>query len=200
MNKKNLIFLVFLTACTNPKKNSDEEKTDSVKTAEVPSAIDDKKEKSESSLDELVYEATGASKLKNESLARSEAELKGRTGLIRQITLDAIQLMKDFSSSNTDLFEHLDTAKFATKIQESFKKSTTLKQSKVSEYSQSSKKDTLYASLELPLMSGYEIIEKVLTETGGELGFISKSKTEEFRKKFKEFFVNEKKKLLTIPS
>lgn len=152
-----------------------------------------------SSLEELVYEATGASTLKKETLARSQAEQKGRVAIMKVLAEDASQLIKAFAAVHGAhvLTPNADLEKYATEAAESLTKAATLRGSAVQEYSQSSKKDTTYATIEMPLMNGYEEIERVLVDVGQKNGYFSSA--DSFKKMFREFFMIEKKKMLTVP-
>lgn len=198
------IFLLFLTViffnCGPSKQNEpkkEEPKKDSVTVATIESETVD----SGSTLDDLVYEGVGASVLKIESNARSQAELKGRTEIIKALATDAAGLLKVFIPAQKGFFaDNVNVEDYAKKVEEALKKSTTLRGSKVSEYSQSAKKDTTYAMMEMPLMNGYEEIEKAIVEVGQKEKFLKTEHADHFKMAFKDFFIVEKKKLLTEPS
>ncbi len=193
--------LLLLMGCSDSKKKTptDAKKSES-ENPTTPSKTEEMNSADTTKIEELVYDAMGASKLRTESAARSDAELNGRKKLIKVLADDAVQLMQSFYKLNPEYFDKPDTALFAKKIQEAFKKSTTLKGSAVSEYSLSPKKDTTYASLEMPLMNGYEAIEKVVVETGAIGKFLKPERIDDFRKNFHNYFMAMKKKLLTEPS
>lgn len=152
-----------------------------------------------SSLEDLVYEGVGASTLKKETLARSQAEQKGRVAIMKALADDAAQLIQVFGGAHGShvLTANADMAKYAKEASESLSKSATLRGSAVQEYGQSAAKDTTYATIEIPLMNGYEEIERVLVEVGQKNGYIKS--VDDFRRMFREFFLTEKKKMLTVP-
>lgn len=194
-----LLFLIFLSGCGETKKQEPKNESTAEK-KEIP-ASDETTEKAET-MDELVYEGVGVSVLKMESTARSQAELKGRVDIIKTLGEDAVQLMMEFSQLQKDLFVNdLDTAAFAKSLKEYFgKESISLKGSSVSEYRQSEKGDTTFADMEMPLMDGYEVIESALVSVGTKSRFLKADAVDTFKKSFHEFFMAEKKKLLTKPS
>ena len=169
--------------------------------AKEPASVENS-EKSETTMDDLVYEGVGVSLLKMESTARSQAELKGRVEIIKALNQDAVLLMKEFSVLRKDLFaDNLDTAAFAKRLNEFFaKESVQLKGSSVSEYRRSEKEDTTFAYMEMPLMAGYEVVEFAVETVGVKLHVLKENSLDTFRKDFHEFFMAEKKKLLTMPS
>jgi hypothetical protein len=113
---------------------------------------------------------------------------------------DAAKLIKAFGGAHGAhvLVPNADLEKYAKGAAESLGKSATLRGSAVQEYSQSAGKDTTYATIEIPLMNGYDEIERVLVEVGQKNGYIASA--DSFRKMFREFFIAEKKKMLTVPS
>lgn len=193
-------FLMFFLSCGESKKQELKKETPAEKTDATASK--ETTEKSESTPDDLVYEGVGVSLLKMESTARSQAELKGRVEIIKTLNQDAVLLMKEFSLLQKDLFtDNLDTAAFAKGLRDYFGKETIqLKGSSVSEYKRSEKQDTTFAYMEMPLMSGYEIIESAIVSVGIKSRFLKSDATDAFKKYFHEFFMAEKKRLLTIPS
>jgi hypothetical protein len=194
-----LLFLIFSIGCGETKKQEPKNESNTEK-KEVP-AKEENTEKTET-MDELVYEGVGVSVLKMESTARSQAELKGRVDIIKTLGEDAVQLMTEFSSLQKDLFvSGLDTAAFAKSLKEYFgKESISLKGSSVSEYRQSEKGDTTFADMEMPLMAGYEVIESAIVNVGTKSHFLKADAVDTFKKNFQEFFMAEKKRLLTKPS
>lgn len=194
-----LTVFAFLVSCGETKKQEPKNETAAEK-KETP-VTEEKSEKAEA-LEDLVYEEVGASTLKTESAARSQAELKGRVAIIRSIGNDAVQLACEFSQLRKDLFaEELDTAALAKALRDYFgKESITLKGSSVSEYSRSDKGDTTFALMEMPLMAGYEVIETAIIAVGMKMRLFRAESADGFKKDFREFFMAEKKKLLTKPS
>ncbi|MBL7994990.1 hypothetical protein JNM05_06415 [bacterium] len=195
------VMMLFSIHCGEAKKQ-DVKKNDTAETGDVAAETSDAAEKSETTMDDLVYEGVGVSTLKMESTARSQAELKGRVEIIKALTQDAILLVREFSLVQKDLFAgDLDTAAFAKGLKEYFgKESIQLKGSSVSEYKRSHKEDTTFAYLEMPLMAGYEVIETAVVSVGTKSHFLNEGAADTFKKTFHEFFMAEKKKLLTIPS
>lgn len=198
-----IIFVIFSTmvllSCGPSKQNEpkkEEPKKDSVAVTTTETETADS-----STLDDLVYEGVGASVLKIESNARSQAELKGRKEIIKALAADAATLLKVFIPAQKGFFaDNTDADDYAKKVEEALNKATTLRGSKVSEYSQSAKKDTMYAMLEMPLMNGYEEIERAVIEVGQKEKFLKTEHADHFKAAFKDFFLAEKKKLLTEPS
>lgn len=189
-----------LVACGEVKKKSTE-KTEKKPETVQPESESPSSEDKPSSLEELVYEATGASKLRTESAARSNAELNGRTALIETLTEDGVGLLEKFYLENKGMFDaSMDLEKYKSDIKAVFKKSTTLKGSTVAEYTQSRKGDTTYAIVEIPLMGGYEAIEEQIVSVGLKNKFLKSEHVAHFKTAFKEFFLNEKKKILTTPA
>lgn len=199
---KKVIFVIVATllfGCGPSKQN--EPKKEEPKKDSVAVTITEPETADSSTLDDLVYEGVGASVLKIESNARSQAELKGRTEIIKALAADAAGLLKIFIPAQKGFFvDNVNADNYAKKVEEALNKSTTLRGSKVSEYSQSPKKDTTYAMMEMPLMNGYEEIEKVIVEVGQKEKFLKAEHADHFRMAFKDFFLAEKKKLLTEPS
>lgn len=194
-----LSLMVFLSfSCGEAKKQEPKNETTAEK-KETP-ATEEKPAKAET-MDELVYEETGVSTLKTEAAARSQAELKGRVELIRALSRDAADLATVFATLQKNLFaEGLDTAAFAKAIREYFgNEKIMLKGSAVSEYARSDKGDTTFALMEMPLMAGYEVIESAIVSVGTKSNFLKADAVDTFKKVFHEFFMAEKKKLLTIP-
>ncbi|KAB2878944.1 hypothetical protein F9K33_11300 [bacterium] len=194
------VFTLFSLNCGEAKKQ-DVKKEEAAEKKEVSESTETT-EKSETTMDDLVYEGVGVSVLKMESTARSQAELKGRVDIIKALTHDAVLLMREFSVIQKDLFAgDLDTAAFAKGIIEYFgKESIQLKGSSVSEYKRSQKEDTTFAYMEMPLMAGYDVIETAVVTVGTKSHYLKEGAEESFKKNFHEFFMAEKKKLLTIPS
>lgn len=195
-----LLFLFFSAGCGETKKQDPKNESTAEK-KEIP-ASEETAEKTETTTDELVYEGVGVSVLKMESAARSQAELKGRVDIIKTLGEDAVLLMKEFSVLQKELFvSDLDTAVFAKGLKEYFgKESISLKGSAVSEYRRSEKEDTTFADMEMPLMAGYEVIESAMVSVGTKSHFLKADAVDTFKKNFHEFFMAEKKKLLTKPS
>ncbi|MBL7960752.1 hypothetical protein JNL27_10995, partial [bacterium] len=137
------VIMLFSIHCGEAKKQ-DVKKNDTAEKTDVTAETSDAAEKSESTMDDLVYEGVGVSTLKMEATARSQAELKGRVDIIKALSQDAVLLMREFSVVQKDLFAgDLDTAAFAKGITEYFgKESIQLKGSSVSEYKRSQKEDT----------------------------------------------------------
>lgn len=203
MMSRNLIFAVIfsivLTACPAQKKNGKDTTTIDVPKDTTKTQTIEKDTPTE--LDELVYEGVGASVLKIESNAKSQAELKGRKEIIRVLAEDARQLIKLFMQEQPGFFAgNANADDFGKAIEETMNASSTLKGCKVSEYSQSEKNDTTFASMEIALMSGYDVIETAVVAAGTDKKFMEASKTDSFKKVFREFFIKEKKKLLTKPA
>ena len=196
-----LLFLIFSAGCGETKKQDTKTETTAEK-KELPASGTETSEKTETTMDELVYEGVGVSVLKMESAARSQAELKGRVDIIKTLSGDAVQLMTEFSALQKDLFVNdLDTGAFAKGLKEYFgKESIALKGSSVSEYRRSEKGDTTFADMEMPLMAGYEVIESAIIHVGTKSHFLKTDALDTFKKNFHEFFMAEKKKLLTKPS
>jgi hypothetical protein len=203
MNKYGWAFilpmLIFSLNCGEAKKQEPKNEAASEK-KETP-VIEEKTEKAET-MDDLVYEETGISILKTESAARSQAELKGRVEIIKALGRDAADLGTVFAALQKELFaEGLDTAAFAKAIREYFgKEKIMLKGSSVSEYSRSEKGDSTFALMEMPLMAGYDVIESAILTVGLKSKFLKADAVDNFKKNFHEFFMAEKKKLLTKPS
>ena len=194
-----VIFSIVLTACPAQKKNGKDTTTIDVPKDTTKTQIIEKDTPTE--LDELVYEGVGASVLKIESNAKSQAELKGRKEIIRVLAEDAKQLIKLFMQEQPGFFVgNANADDFGKAIEETMNASSTLKGCKVSEYSQSEKNDTTFASMEIALMNGYDVIETAVVAAGTEKKFMEASKTDSFKKVFREFFIKEKKKLLTKPA
>lgn len=188
---------VLLAGC--PAKKTEPVTTAKIDNDSVESKIDEVEDTAATSLDELVYEARGASMLKKESLARSQAELKGRAELIKTLAADAGQLVGAFARKHPQHFaKSVDAEDYASKISVFLEKETTLKGSHISEYSEEA--DTTFATVEISLMNGYDVIEKAVVEVGRESGYLQESSVSEFKKTFKAFFLEEKKKLLTPPA
>jgi len=192
-----LVAALVWTGCpakkTEPTPDSGHDK-DSVKTV-ADTAQDD----AAKSLDELVYEARGTSLLKKESLARSQSELKGRVALVKTLAEDAGKLIRAFIAVHPELFaKSVNADKFSTKIAAHMDKETTLKGSRIEEYNTES--DTMFAFVEISLMDGYSVIEKAVVEVGKQAGYLNEASVPDFQKAFKSFFLEEKKKLLTLPS
>lgn len=189
-----------LIACGETKKK-DPDKTEKAAESAQPQNEVPVSEDKPSSLEELVYDATGASRLRTESAARSSAELNGRNALIETLAEDAVSLLDKFYSENKAMFaSSTDLEKYKSEIKAGFKKSTTLKGSTVAEYTQSTKGDTTYAVVEIPLMGGYDAIEEQIVAAGEKNNFLKSEHMTHFKTAFKEFFLNEKKKILTIPA
>lgn len=189
-----------LVACGEVKKKSTEKAEKTPETVQ-PENESPSTEDKPSSLEELVYDATGASRLRTESAARSNAELNGRTALIETLSDDAVALLEKFYPENKSMFDaSMDLEKYKSDIKAMFKKSTTLKGSTVAEYTQSTKGDTTYAVVEIPLMGGYEAIEEQIVAAGLNNKFLKSEHVAHFKTTFKEFFLNEKKKILTTPA
>lgn len=184
--------------CRDTKKTPGKQDTTRIAQSNVTPDKDTAASEKASDLSDLVYESIGNSILKMESNARSQAELKGRKDMIRVLAEEAKKLIADFSKIQPGLFaENLNAEAYGKAVEESMNKSTTLKGCQVSEYKTSG--DTTYAFMEIPLMNGYEIIEKALTETGIKNNYLKSDKAEVFKKLFNEYFIAEKKKLLTPP-
>ncbi len=203
MHRTKLFFVMALTVLIGscgPQKPVDPKKdpatpVDTTTSAQTTTSVD-----SSASIDDLVYEATGASTLKKETLARSQAEQRGRVAIMKVLAEDASQLIKAFAAVHGShvLTPNADLEKYAREAAESLTKAATLRGSAVQEYGQSPKKDTTYATIEMPLMNGYEEIERVLVDVGQKNGYLAS--VESFKKMFREFFMVEKKKMLTVPS
>jgi hypothetical protein len=191
-----LMLTVGVVSCGPQKKQGDETGT----TVQQPARTDSPAVVADAgSLDELVYEGVGASLLKKESLARSQAEQKGRVAIMKVLGEDAAALIRLFAQRHAEvLTEGADVETFARSAEAALNQSTTLRGSRVSEYTQSANKDTTFAILEMPLMSGYDAIEQALADVGQKGKYLKSG--DEFRKMFREFFLAEKKKLLTVPS
>lgn len=194
-----LVMMLFSISCGEAKKQENK-KEETAEKKEVPAASETA-EKSDT-MEDLIYEGTGVSLLKGESTARSQAELKGRVDIIKTLNQDAIQLINEFSALQKELFaDPLDTAAFAKNIREYFnRESIQLKGSSVSEYRRSEKGDTTFADMEMPLMAGYEVIEAAIVSVGVKSQFLKADAVDTFKKNFHEFFMAEKKKLLTKPA
>jgi hypothetical protein len=185
---------ILLTGC--PAKKTDPETETRVDKDSVEAKIVTEDREAAASLDELIYEARGASLLKKESLARSQAELKGRVELIKTLAADAGRLVAAFAKVHPQHFaKAVDAGDYASKISAFLEKETTLKGSRISEYGEEA--DTTFATVEISLMNGYDVIEKAVVEVGRESGYLQESSVSEFKKTFKAFFLEEKKKLLT---
>ncbi len=195
------VFLASLILCACPSQKND--KKDPVTAdgpKDPPKEVTVEKETA-SELDELVYEGVGASVLKSESNARSQAELKGRKEIIRVLAEDAGQLIKLFIREQPGFFvSDINADEFGKAIGETMEASSVLKGCKISEYSQSENKDTTFAAMEMDLMNGYETIEAAIITAGTQKKLMESSRVETFKKTFKEFFLKEKKKLLTKPA
>ncbi len=198
MKKINWIFLLgFILAGCPPAKKQEPQK-DGVKADSSSTASDSKMQSG--STESGDYEAIGSSTLKTESMARSKAELKARENIITMLSADACRMVEKFSSVQKDLFAgSVDVAQYCNQITDAFKKSTTLRNSRISEYSKSDKGDTTFATVEMPLDDGYSEIERIVVEVGTKSKFLG-SDVEQFKKSFKEFFLAEKKRQLTTPS
>jgi hypothetical protein len=197
-------FLAFLAtlvlvACPSQKKNGKETVIDTPK--DTTTKVVNLEKETASELDELVYEGIGASVLKIESNARSQAELKGRKEVIRVMAEDAKQLIKLFIQEQPGFFsDGVNADEYGKAIEETMNASSTLKGCKVSEYNQSENKDTTFASMEMELMNGYDVIESAVISAGMKNKYLNEAKTDSFKKTFKEFFTIQKKKLLTKPA
>ncbi len=184
---------ILLTGCPAKKTDPETETRVDKDSVETKTVTEDREA---ASLDELIYEARGASLLKKESLARSQAELKGRVELIKTLAADAGRLVAAFAKVHPQHFaKAVDAGDYASKISAFLEKETTLKGSRISEYSEEA--DTTFATVEISLMNGYDVIEKAVVEVGRESGYLQESSVSEFKKTFKAFFLEEKKKLLT---
>ncbi len=188
-----------LVACPSQKKNGKETVIDTPK--DTTTKVINMEKETATELDELVYEGIGASVLKKESLARSQAELKGRKEVIRILAEDANQLIQLFIQEQPGFFSSdVNSDDFGKSIEKEMNAATTLKGCKISEYSQSDNKDTTFASMEIGLMGGYDVIESAVISTGLQKKYLTADKTNSFKKSFKEFFTVHKKKMLTKPA
>lgn len=189
-----LVAAIVLTGC--PAKKTDPGTEVKVDKDSIETKIETEDLEAAATLDELIYEARGASLLKKESLARSQAELKGRVELIKTLAADAGRLIAAFAKAHPQHFaKAVDADDYASKISAFLEKETTLKGSRISEYNEAA--DTTFATVEISLMNGYDVIEKAVIEVGRENGYLLESSVSEFKKTFKAFFLEEKKKLLT---
>lgn len=193
-----LALIGFFLSCGDSKKQ--EAKKDPG--VEKSATAKENAETSESTSEDLVYEGVGISTLKMESTARSQAELKGRVELIKALHADAVFLIREFSKLQKDLFsDRMESETFEKKLNEYFNNETIqLKGSSVSEYRRSEKGDTTFADMEMPLTAGYDVIETAIVSVGLTSGYIQSGAVDNFKKSFRDFFMAEKKKLLTKPA
>lgn len=192
-----LLGFLLITACPSGKKD-DPGKTQGDQNQTTLVKPDNDNEEKPAELTELVYEGVGKSVLKIESNARSQAELKGRKELIRVLAEDARKMLVLFMREQPVWFSSVNAEQYAKEVEETMIASATLKGSRVSEYSQNG--DTTFAVMEISLLDGYETIESTIVSVGLQKQHLNAEKKDDFRKTFKEFFLKEKKKLLTPPA
>ncbi len=194
------LFTFLLTACP-AQKTDDPGKTGPVTPKDTTKQVVTKDNEGATELDELVYEAVGSSTLKIESNARSQAELKGRKEMINTLAAEAKKLIALFIQKQPSLFSgNVNAEEYGKAIEQTMNESTTLRGCKVSEYSQSDNSDTTFAVMEMELMLGYDVIETAVVKAGIQKNYVESGNTEHLKKTFKEFFLKEKKKLLTKPA
>lgn len=194
------LFTFLLTACP-AQKTDDPGKTGQVTTKDTTNQVVTPDKEGVTELDELVYEAVGTSVLKTESNARSQAELKGRKEMINTLAEEAKKLITQFIAEQPGLFASgVSAEEYGKAIEETMNAGTTLRGCKVSEYSQSDNNDTTFAVMEMELMLGYDVIEKAVLTAGIQKKYVDAGNTDNLKKTFKEFFLKEKKKLLTKPA
>jgi len=201
--KLKIYFLSFLLswvfeACPSKKiETSKDDKTPVVDSSAVK--ILEIKAEADTSLDDVIYDAIGRSTSKNETIARDKAELLGRAELVKVLAKDAHRLIKDFSAIEKSVFSPAaDGDAFGKKVEEAMIRDSKLSGSKPTEYNRSANKDTLLVTVEIPLMGGFEAMERVMIEVGQKEKYLSD--VDNFRKLFKQYFVAQKKKALTEPS
>ncbi len=195
--KRTLLVLLSAAVWMGCPSKTDPKKDDPVKKDSLEKEIPKISESEEAtSLEELVYDAEGASILKKESLAKSQAEHKARVELVGVLAREAVNMMQAFAVAHPTVIQTSDTAAFGIKVKAAMEKETTLKGSQIGEYDQ--RGDSTIASVEIALMSGYDVIEAALVQVGAKEKYIADA--EGFRKAFREFFLSEKKKLVTRPS
>jgi hypothetical protein len=194
-----LVFIFFCVNCGDTKKDPQKQTTtQNNQTQNVPKGDSVITEKADD-LTDLVYEGTGFSLLKIESTARSQAELKGRKDVIKSMAEDAKKLINGFFTLQPGLFsDNPDIEAYGKAVEEFMNKGTTLKGCQTSEIKTS--KDTTFAYMEMPLMNGYEVIENALAEVGKNKNFLKNDKIDTFKKLFHDYFLSEKKKMLTQPT
>lgn len=193
-----ILLMLFFASCGDSTKQASKQDEKTVTPDESPTDAPEKA----ASLDELVYEGEGRSTIKAESAARSQGELKGRAALLHTLEADASGLIADFSKKYPDLVSTSATPEAWNKALRAHFNSEkfVLKGSMATEYGKSERGDTLIVTMSLPLMAGYEVIEGALVDAGLKDQFLSSSGIESFKKAFREYYVTEKKKLLTMPS